>query len=156
MDANDIKILLNRFYEGQTTDQEEQQLKDYFFGADVDPQWTEEQCFFKKLYAETIIPNGLEWRLERQIDAWNKIDKTATRKAKKVRFVWVTGVAASLLLLFTIGWFVKNATDQHQYTQQQYTIDNPQDAYATTQKALVKFSDCINKGLNQVDHATND
>ena len=100
--------------------------------------------------------DGLEQRLSRQIDSWNRVEKTANRRARTIGLRWMAGIAASLLLLFAIGLLVDRQQKQAQYAVQQDTFDDPRDAYAETQKALMMFSKSINKGLNKVENVTQD
>lgn len=157
MDTDNIRQLLDRYYDGQTSECEEQVLKDYFLQDDVPPQWATDQRLFRQLYgADMPAVDGLEQRLSRQIDSWNRVEKTASRRARTVGLRWIAGMAASLLLLFAIGLLVDRQQKQAQYAVQQDTFDDPRDAYAETQKALMKFSESINKGLNKVENVTQD
>ena len=155
MDTDNIRQLLDRYYDGQTSEREEQELKDYFLQDDVPPQWATDQRLFRQLYgADMPTIDGLEQRLSRQIDGWNRVEKTAGRHARTVGLRWITGIAASLLLLFAIGLLADRQQKQAQYAAQQDTFDDPRDAYAETQKALMMFSKSINKGLNKVENVT--
>lgn len=155
MDTDNIRQLLDRYYDGQTSECEEQVLKDYFLQDDVPPQWATDQRLFRQLYgADMPAINGLEQRLSRQIDGWNCVEKTASRRTRTIGLRWIAGMAASLLLLFAIGLLVDRQQKQAQYAVQQDTFDDPRDAYAETQKALMIFSKSINKGLNKVEHVT--
>lgn len=155
MDTDNIRQLLDRYYDGQTNEREEQVLKDYFLQDDVPPQWATDQQLFRLLYGEDMSAiDGLEQRLSRQIDGWNRVEKTTSRRSRTVGLRWMAGIAASLLLLFTIGLLVDRQQKQAQYAVQQDTFDDPRDAYAETQKALMMFSKSINKGLNKVENVT--
>ena len=157
MDTDNIRQLLDRYYDGQTNEREEQVLKDYFLQDDVPPQWVTDQRLFRQLYGANMPTiDGLEQRLSRQIDGWNRVEKTASRRSRTVGLRWMAGIAASLLLLFTIGLLVDRQQKQAQYAVQQDTFDDPRDAYAETQKALMMFSKSINKGLNKVENVTQD
>ncbi len=157
MDTDNIRQLLDRYYDGQTSEREEQELKDYFLQDDVPPQWATDQRLFRQLYgADMPVIDGLEQRLSRQIDSWNRVEKTANRHARTIGLRWMAGIAASLLLLFAIGLLVDRQQKQAQYAVQQDTFDDPRDAYAETQKALMMFSKSINKGLNKVENVTQD
>lgn len=152
---DDIKILLERFYEGQTTQSEEQRLKEYFSKPDVDPRWTADRQLFRQLYAMDMpASHEAERRLAKQIDSWNRVEKTSERRTRVVGLRWIAGIAAGLLLLVTFTLFVQHRQQQQSYARQQDTFDNPQDAYARTEKALMKFSVSLNKGLNQIENAT--
>ena len=157
MDTDKIRQLLDRYYDGQTNEREEQVLKDYFLQDDVPPQWATDQRLFRQLYgADMPAVDGLEQRLSRQVDSWNRVEKTANRRTRTISLRWIAGIAASLLLLFAIGLLVDRQQKQAQYAVQQDTFDDPRDAYAETQKALMMFSKSINKGLNKVENVTQD
>ena len=155
MDTDNIRQLLDRYYDGQTNEREEQVLKDYFLQDDVPPQWATDQRLFRQLYGANMPAiDGLEQRLSRQIDGWNRVEKTTSRRSRIVGLRWMASIAASLLLLFAIGLLVDRQQKQAQYAVQQDTFDDPRDAYAETQKALMMFSKSINKGLNKVENVT--
>ena len=155
MESNELKKLVERFYEGQTTEQEEQLLQHYFLDGDVSPEWAVEQQLFKQLYqADVPVPEYLERQLSQQIDGWNKIEKLSERKARMFTLRWIVGVAAGLLLLFSVGLLVHFQQKEDEIAAQREIVNNPQDAYAETEKALLKFSNTINKGLKQVENET--
>ena len=155
MDTDKIRQLLDRYYDGQTNEREEQVLKDYFLQDDVPPQWATDQQLVRQVYGANMPAiDGLDQRLSRQIDGWNRVEKTANRSTRTIGLLWIAGMAASLLLLFAIGLLVDRQQKQAQYAVQQDTFDDPRDAYAETQKALMMFSKSINKGLNKVENVT--
>ena len=47
--TEDIKRLLDRYYDGMTTEEEEKALHTYFNGSDIDASLTEERIFFTAL-----------------------------------------------------------------------------------------------------------
>ncbi|TXJ62119.1 hypothetical protein ETF27_06025 [Prevotella brunnea] len=155
---DDIKNLIEKFYSGTTTDAEEKLLKLYFSGNDIADELKSEQKLFLALCpSEVSIPDDLQERVERRIDQWNVIDTTARRRVTRIGLRWVMGVAASLLLLFTAGIMIYHHESEAQ-TSQMETIDtyeNPEDAYAETNRALTKFSRSLNKGLEKVENITN-
>ena len=138
MNANEIRKLLDRYYDGQTTEAEEE-LKRFFDGNGVPAEMAEEQAFSSGSKPVPPVPEGLEQRISRQIDGWNTIEKTSSRRARIVSLRWIIGIAACLLLIFSIGFFVNSRTDER-ISPPSRTHDNPEDAYAETQRALMKFS----------------
>ena len=91
----------------------------------------------------------MEKRMERQIDGGNTIERTTHRRARTVSLKWIAGIAASLLLLVSVALVVNYRYERQHYAQQQPkdTFDNPEDAAAETQRALLKFSETINKAI---------
>ena len=98
--------------------------------------------------AETLL-SQMEKRMERQIDGWNTVERTTHRRARTISLKWIAGIAASLLLLVSVALVVNYRYERQHYAQQQPkdTFDNPEDAAAETQRALLKFSETINKAI---------
>ena len=111
MDINNE--LLDRYLSAETTEEEERQLQKFF---------------------EQNAPKGLEERLSRQIDGWNRVEKTTQRRGRVVLMRWITGVAASLIILFGIAFMA------YRHTEQQ------------AERALVAFSETLNKGMSLIDN----
>jgi hypothetical protein len=153
--TEDIKRLLDRYYDGTTTEEEEEALRTYFNGSDIDASLREESVFFTALQSsECPIPTGMEGRLSRQISQWNNIEVATQRTIRHINLRWVVGIAASLLLLFATGTIVyQHENESPQAEQDTYT--NAKDAYAETSKALMKFSKSLNKGIEATENVTN-
>ena len=54
-DYNDIQALLNRYWDGEATLEEERALKDYFASGEVDPRLAPEAPFFQALREEQAV-----------------------------------------------------------------------------------------------------
>lgn len=124
MDTNNIDQLLQRVAQGNATEEQMAQ-------------------------AEARLEQ-MEKRLERQIDGWNTVERSTNRQARTTTLRWIAGVAASLLLLVSIVLIANNDSSlftQHASTPATDTFDNPEDAAAETQRALLKFSEAINKAI---------
>ncbi|KXU57480.1 hypothetical protein QP580_07090 [Prevotella bivia] len=153
--TDEIRLLLDRFYEGKTTEAEECVLKNYFSSKDIAPELAFERVMFEGLVrSKTTTPNDLEHRLEQQINQWNRLELSTKRSQKLVNLRWIVGVAASITLLFVIGIGIYQQQQQKEELQYGEVINNPQDtyrhpkdAYAKTRWALKKFAQSINKGL---------
>ena len=82
--TDEIRLLLDRFYEGKTTEAEERVLKDYFSSKDIAPELAFERVMFEGLVrSKTTTPNDLEHRLEQQINQWNRLE-LSTKRSQKV------------------------------------------------------------------------
>ena len=135
-DYSHIEALLERYYDAQTSEAEEQRLKDFFLHEEVPVHLQAEKEMFLQLQA-TDVPEGLEERLSQSIDRWGK-------KHRTLRLQWIGSIAASLLLLFGAGWYLQEPPKKD-------TCATPEEAYAEAQKALVMFSTALNKGMKQMD-----
>ena len=153
--TEDIKRLLDRYYDGTTTEEEEEALRTYFNGSDIDASLREESVIFTALQSsECPVPTGMEGHLSRQISQWNNIEVATQRTIRHINLRWVVGIAASLLLLFATGAIVyQNENNSPQTEQDTYT--NAKDAYAETSRALMKFSKSLNKGIEAAENVTN-
>ena len=153
--TEDIKRLLDRYYDGTTTEEEEEALRTYFNGSDIDASLREESVIFTALQSsECPVPTGMEGHLSRQISQWNNIEVATQRTIRHINLRWVVGIAASLLLLFATGAIVyQNENNSPQTEQDTYT--NAKDAYAETSKALMQFSKSLNKGIEAAENVTN-
>mgnify|MGYP000846567644 FL=1 len=153
--TEDIKRLLDRYYDGMTTEEEENTLRTYFNSKDIDANLKEESFFFTALQSsECPTPAGMEERLSRQISQWNILEVTTRHTIRHINLRWVVGIAASLLLLFATGAIVYQNENKSPQTEQD-TYTNAKDAYAETSKALMKFSKTLNKGIDATENITN-
>ena len=165
MDVNKVKVLLDKYFAGASSLQEEEQLREYFSSNQVDASLKEDRAFFLAASDAMQLPETdeaerkrLQAKLSRQIDGWNMVEKTSVRSVRRVDLRWIAGIAASLTLLFSFGYFLNNHQQQasvamHDAYHDTYT--GPRDAAAEAQKALMKFSVDLNKGLDKVSEATN-
>lgn len=153
--TEDIKRLLARYYDGQTTEEEESTLRSYFNSDAIDDCLKDESAIFTALQsAECPLPEGLEARLNRQINQWNTVETTAHRTVRLSNLRWIVGIAACLLLLFAAGAVVYQSENRDRLTEQD-TYTDTKDAYAETSRALLKFSNSINKGIETAENITN-
>lgn len=151
MNVNEIEKLLTRYYDGLTSEAEERELKRYFAEADVPPHLQTEKQFFSRTGTNCPpIPEGLESRLNTCIDQWDTQEKRTLKVKKGIRqrrLQWAGSIAASLLLLFSIGTYLYGPQTPKD------TCATPEEAYAQAQKALTAFSVAINKGIAEMETA---
>ena len=155
MTTEQIKPLLEKYYDAETTASEEQALKEYFQREDVPEDLQADQALFRQLYAPDVIePYGLATRLGQDIERWNVLEKTTQRRARVVSMRWIAGVAACMLVLFSFSSYLnKRPRAASAYaTNLKETYDNPHDAAGEAERALTKFSIAINKGLDKINN----
>ena len=85
-DYNHIEKLLERFYNAETSEQEEQELKDFFHHGEVPPHLQAEKEMFLQLQASDT-PEGMEERLGNLIDQWELSEQQTQRKHSRQSFV---------------------------------------------------------------------
>lgn len=160
MNINEVKILIEAFYNGETSATEEKALLQYFQSDHVAEELLDERDIFLQLQKvqPAKVPPTLEAKLDTLINNLAEKElKQVSRKSKKNRKqLWVTigGVAASLTLLFSIGYYV-NSQNNNSGTTQAYrhmpdTYSDPDRAYEEAEKALIMVSSNLNKGFEQI------
>ena len=138
MTTEQINNLLQRYEQGSTTEAEEQSLRQLAAQGLLSGEWND---YFAALDGAVDVPEGLEDRLSRRIDAMQARDQLRYGQ-------WwhsVVGVAASLAILMTVGLYVHNQ-HQTQAILDEDTYTDPQEAYNQTEQVLTKLSLQLNKG----------
>ena len=147
MATNDIKELLARYYDGLTTEEEEARLAQLLDDGDAPGSLKAEQRFFTAMHAVRSTgekPEGLDRRLEAQIDRWSgEADGTARRSTLRLamRLRQACGIAASVLAVATLGTYLHGRTS---------ITPDEQAALAQARTALIEFSATLNKGFDQM------
>ncbi len=155
MDAQNIKALLNK-YDNALTSAAEERLLEAALGGDVPEELAGEATYFMALHGlrgngDDACP-GLAGRLSRQVDRWNAVEKSSGSRARRMSLRVVSMVAASLLLLFSLGIYLNSRHSEPAVAAAQLdTFSNPEDASAAAGKALAKFSLALNKGLGKMN-----
>ena len=153
MRTNKINELLERYYNAQTTEAEEKELKRFFMEEEVPSYLLLEKDIFLQLQASTYdaeVPIGMEDRLSKAIDSWESNEKHTIeyqRSKRSYKLQWIGSIAASILIIVSIGWYNWGAKPVRKDT-----FATPEEAYMEAQKALVKFSIELNKGVKQIEN----
>lgn len=134
MELKLVEQLLEQYFEGTTTITEEKQLKTYFSSNDVAPHLAKYQAIFG--YFEMQKEIHFEQKLPLQ-----------PRKQRTVKWI---GIAASFVVLF--GWATFYFSTPEPKQDDLGTYDNPEEAYAATQEALLMVAEQVNVGMESVSH----
>ncbi|WP_319228929.1 hypothetical protein [Draconibacterium orientale] len=140
METQEILRLLQRYFDGETTEAEEQQLNAYFQSGEVVDELAEYTEFFggiaelaEKADDPTIEDDVMDYILENE-----HRDKT------KYRTMWkaVTGIAASVIIV--LGGFLFFQEQQKPFDD---TFSDPEEAYAYAAKTLQFVGSKYNQGV---------
>jgi len=144
-----IELLLNKFYEGVSTPEEERLLTEYFLNEpDVDERWKDEQQLFRLLYDKRIqVPEDVSKRIEESIMQMDVSPKSVPLRRK---LYYRISISAAVILL-CVGLFF--AIRKPSPPQMADTFSNPQEAALVAQQTLAYMSAQLNKGLNKVADA---
>lgn len=136
MESDKIEIILEKYFQGESTIAEENELKSYFSSSDV-AQHLEQ---YKPLFG--YFSQVKEQRLTQEIPL----------QTKKRNVAWLS-IAASAVLLLGIGsYFYLNNTTPVVAKSELGTYDSPEEALAATQKALAMVSHNVNTGIESVQY----
>jgi hypothetical protein len=138
MEYTKIEILLEKYFQGETSIAEEKELTNYFSSPDV-AQHLEQ---YKPLFGY--------FSLAKEQKTTHEIPHFPSKRTKKRSFVWVS-LAASVVVLLGIGTYVYTNNDNLANENQKLgTYDDPQVAFRETQKALAMLSGHVNTGIESV------
>lgn len=140
METKEIAGLLQKYFNGETTGDEERTLETYFTAGNVADEFKEYTEFFSGIseLANTTTNSDIEE------EVMNYILENENREKRKYRWLWqiVTGIAASVIII--LGGFLFYQQQQKSFKD---TFDDPKEAYAYAQQTLQFVSVKYNKGI---------
>lgn len=136
MESHKIEQLVERYFDGETSIAEEQELNNYFASHDV-AQHLEQ---YRPLFG--YFSNARQHSFQQQI-------APLPLRENKRSSAWLS-VAASVVVLLGAGTFYYFS--QSAQTEDLGTYDDPEVAIRETQKALSLLSAQVNKGMESVQY----
>ncbi|NND04814.1 MAG: hypothetical protein HKN87_00420 [Saprospiraceae bacterium] len=144
METDNIKILLDKYWAGESSMEEERSLKEYFSNDQVDPAF------------EAIRPLFAFYKQQGEITMASEINhKPRVEPVARIHNLrWLINVAATVLvfiaLFFANRYQDERATETYIFTD---TYDDPKVAYQEVKEALLFVSAKMNKGLSKADQS---
>lgn len=135
MEHTNIEILLEKYFEGETSIAEEKELTNYFSSPNV-AQHLEQ---YKSLFGYFSQTKKLAFLQE--IPLQPKNNKAA----------WLS-IAASVVVLLGVGTFVYLNNNQGNQNKDLGTYNDPEIAFKETQKALAMLATHVNVGIESVHY----
>jgi len=138
-----LRELLEKYYDGSSSTDEEKLLRDHFCNGDVPEGYEAEKEIFSTWasYPDAEPAEGFELRIMSAID---RVEIVEPRKHAKLRIMAVSSIAAGLLIIFASYFLLK------QKAQPADTFTDPRIAYAETMKILNEVSVKLNRGTAQL------
>lgn len=157
MNSKDIKKLIDAFYEGETSVEEEKIIFDYFLNESIEEDMKEEQAFFLSLSQSVKpirVPESLESKLSSLIDDLNDKEK---KKKSKIHNIWIgiASTAACVIIILSIGLQLNQNKNEQMAIEAKDTFNDPNEAYKEVEKALLLVSNNMNKGIDQLSVISN-
>ena len=140
MEENKLKELLDKYYDGVTSSEEELELKTYFSGNNVLPGYEAEKEIFSYYSGmeKIIVPSAdFEMRIIKSVD---DLERTKLINNKRKRYITLFSVAATILIMIGSWFFFLREREPAD------TFSDPSLAYAETMRILTNVSVKINMG----------
>lgn len=149
MNLPEIEKLLEKYFEGETTLLEENQLRDFFAAGNVPARWKSLEGYF------SFVRHEQDQQIE-DVDFDNKVMSVVKGgklaplfDLRRPWIYWISGVAAGLLILIAV--FVKFDPFSRRIED---TYKDPQTAYMEARKILLYVSAKFNKGTRSLEPVT--
>ena len=145
MNSEEIKHLLQKYFDGDTTLEEEISLKNFFSGGDIPEELNVEKEIFKYFILSAEIPEPSADFEEKIFSAIGSDDGNTVQSGRRRRlYMTLTGAAAGLLILAASYFFFTGGPEPRD------TYSDPELAYAETMKILIDVSARLNKGTESL------
>ncbi len=145
MKKEELDKLLEKYYDGSSTEEEQKALKKFFTGSDLPEGYETEKAIFRYYRDMSEIPEPSADLDERIISALDKQLSTG-RKPIMSKSVLAISAAAAVLIIISGSWFFlthgKRSGD---------TFSDPEIAYAETIKILYNVSVRMNEGTSALE-----
>jgi len=149
MEPEKIKILLKRFYNGETSEEEEAILREFFARPDVPQEFSAEKEHFRMLIqwqSESFLNESFDAKIIEKISSAHKPERAFTG------WYALAGVAASVLLVLAL-WM---GNHQDKNSNLPGTTTNQTLAYVQVRTALQMVSGTLNEGMRPAVKASSE
>lgn len=151
MKTKDIEILLEKFYAGESTVNEEKKIAEFLSKDDLHEKFLPDRKVFEALSENCVnVPSVSAQKIESLIDSFAEGTSNRRPKTRSIKY-WAVGIAASLALIFAVNMFQKN--NKEETTLLVDTYETSDEAYKATIEALQLFSENFSKGTQAVEKA---
>ena len=145
--------MLERFYTGETTLEEEQILQDYFSSPSIPEELMPDRDLFRSLGnagESVVVPEDLNQKI---LDTIDQQERKLVR-TRRISVFSLSGLAAGLLVVIAlyVGYFREDGSGRLASRQMTDTYEDPQDAYEEARRTLAYVSAKLNSGTNELEH----
>ena len=134
MAFNKIEIILEKYFQGETSIAEEKELRSYFSSQDVAPHLEQYKAMF-----------GYFTQAKKQ-----EFVQEIPQITKKRNVMWLSVAASAVVLLGIATFFMINNDELVNRKNELGTYKSPEMAFKETQKALALLSSNVNIGMESV------
>lgn len=150
---DEIRRMLDRFYQGQTTLEEEKILEEYFSSTTVPEEFIPDKDLFQSFKEgenSVFVPTDLNQKIVASID---QVERKATR-TRRISVFSLSGLAAGLIIMIAVYLFyIRTDRPSLLATNQMVdTYEDPMDAYEEAKRTLAYVSTKLNSGTSELEH----
>lgn len=135
MESDRIEIILEKYFQGETSIAEERELKNYFSSMDV----AQHLVKYKPIFGYFSVAKEQEFAQE-----------IPTQSTKR-NVAWLS-IAASVVVLLGIGTYTYFSNDSANENKDLGTYNDPEEAFRATQQALLLLSDNVKVGIESAQY----
>lgn len=141
-----LKKLIDKYFDGETSLEEEQQLREFFQQEDLSGAYAELKAYFiaSDEFAQETLSDDFDVMLDKKLLAESK------PLQRKITTYWISGIAATILILLSV-WL---GTELFRPKEVYGTITDPKIAFMETKKVLGDVSQKLNEGLTPAKQTT--
>jgi hypothetical protein len=144
MKTEDLNKLLEKYYDGGTSEAEEQVLRQFFRGNDIPAGYEAEKEIFGFYSGFEKIPEPSADFEKRILAAVDRSVSVSVRMKRKLVYSLVSAAAGLLILIGSYFFFTNRAETPD-------TFSDPELAYAETMKILFNVSSKLNQGTRPLN-----
>ncbi len=151
--TEELKKMLERFYQGETTLEEEQMLKEYFSSATVPEEFIPDKELFQSFDEQgesIVVPDDLNQKIIATVD---RLERSAVR-TRRISVFTLSGLAAGLLVMIALYFFYIRVDQPDVLASGELTdtFTDPQDAYEEAKRTLAYVSVKLNRGTSEMEY----
>jgi hypothetical protein len=147
-----IEELLEKYYNGDTSLEEERKLHWYFQTHEIPMHLKPDAEIFRYHYKRTTeeASPGISEKLSKLIEE----QRNKSRFILPVRSIrWISGIAASILIMLSLWIGIGRDSNRQRHSGRfADTFDDPQLAYLETKKTLLLVSEKLNAGTKELQY----
>lgn len=155
MKKQEMKSLLEKYFDGESSLEDEKKILAYFSGEDIDPELLAEKEYFNFLENEKTQLLAQEDISEK---IWETIEKSEIKptinlyqfpKFSRIFLAIAAGIVITIVSVTLIKYEFTTKKDQQLFSD---TYSDPEMAYQEAKKALLFISEKLNKGTDPMQN----
>ncbi|HAF31238.1 MAG TPA: hypothetical protein DCG75_19540 [Bacteroidales bacterium] len=151
MDLKKIKTLLENYYNGDTTKEEEIILREYLSNENIDNELIADKDIFLFQIHQNMELNNTPDISEEIWNSLNRNNTGAKKENKNFGYIYLK-IAASIIILVGSYFILKTQVfNPEQETYFTDTYDNPEIAYQQAKETLLYVSALLNNGTSHLE-----